>query len=971
MTLLSPGVEVDIIDQSAYASSGPGTIPLIVIATAANKLNPAGTGYAPYTVPSQAGQLFTATSQNELAQNYGNPLFKVVEGTPVQGYETNEVGLLAAYQYLGVSNECNVIRANIDTTQLDPSATAPVGPPTPGTYWFNTQTTKFGVFSSTGNVNPGIAWQSATPLIATTPNIVTSNGVDMPSSSFGSNGNFSVVVTQSNNLVYEKISGAWHAVGSTSWKSSHPTIVTGSSSPAHIANTDVFTIDGVNVSYVGNGDLANVVTAINTASISNVTASVSSSSLRITDSTGNAITFANQTGTPLATLGITAGVTPGVTFYQTNNSQYPSGSGAGSVWIKGSPTNNGASWFVQIFSSATSSWVTVPAPFYPFGGNPNVLADGNPSKDSYAITAMPNPSIGALYVGYWTDGTQQLRYWNGTEWTNLVYEAGSVAPSTVAPSGTLWYNTTLGSPPVSTQPSSVDIMYGSGEVWKGYLNQFPETDPNGVQLSGSAPLTQSGGGGLVDNDLWIDSSDLENYPALYRYDASLLQWVLMDNTDDTSPFGIIFQDARVNSGPTYVGNATGYSYNSTNIGDMLLSNYVEPDAPNPVTYPSGMLLFNTRYSTYNVKQYLPNYFKAGGFNGTNYTQNTYTVGDSPTFPALTSAGRWVTASGNDVNGSPFMGRKAQRVMIVRAMESVLETNQDILAEDVNFNLIAAPGYPELMTQMVALNIAMKQVAFVVGDTPIALPASATSIQNWATNAADVAATGENGLTLANPYVGLYYPWGLSTDLSGNAVMVPPSSVALLTIAYNDSVAYPWYAPAGFNRGSIINATSVGYLDRASGKYIPVKLNEGLRNVLYANNINPFAYIPNKGLTVLGQKTLNPTSTALDRINVARLCNYLAYNLPVILAPFLFEQNDVQTRTAAQQLVVNYLSGLVGLNAIDDYSVVCDLTNNTPQTIDENQLWIDIAIIPTKTIEFIYVPIRLVAHGTTLPLSSAG
>ena len=100
-------------------------------------------------------------------------------------------------------------------------------------------------------------------------------------------------------------------------------------------------------------------------------------------------------------------------------------------------------------------------------------------------------------------------------------------------------------------------------------------------------------------------------------------------------------------------------------------------------------------------------------------------------------------------------------------------------------------------------------------------------------------------------------------------VVPSTHVALRTLAFNDQVAFPWFAPAGFQRGLVQNATSVGYVD-AQGEYVSVTLNEGQRDTLYSNKINPIASFPGRGLAVFGQKTLNPTASALDRINVARL-----------------------------------------------------------------------------------------------------
>lgn len=210
-TLVSPGVSVQIIDESFYGGAGPGTVPLVVVATAANKTAPSGSGIAPATVPSQAGSLFLATSQRELIQSFGTPTFKTVQGTPVQGYELNEYGLLAAYQYLGISNRCYVLRADIDLKQLEPSTSEPVSAVPDGTYWLDLSSTSFGVFQSNGNQTAGLAWSSQPVLTISPSNIVMGGGGnDLPSPSFGSDGDFTVVTTQSDNILYERILSLIH-----------------------------------------------------------------------------------------------------------------------------------------------------------------------------------------------------------------------------------------------------------------------------------------------------------------------------------------------------------------------------------------------------------------------------------------------------------------------------------------------------------------------------------------------------------------------------------------------------------------------------------------------------------------------------------------------------------------------------------------------------------------------------------------
>ncbi len=951
-TLSSPGVSVSIIDESFYSTAGQGTIPLIIMATSASKTNPSG-DIAPYSLPTQAGKLFLATSQRELITNYGAPSFKTVNGTAIHGYELNEYGLNAAYSYLGISNRCYVLRADIDLAQLEASSTQPVSNPTAGTYWLDLSNTLFGVFQSNGNPNVGLAWQSKNSVGISEADTVTSDDTEVPSPSYGTDGQFAVVVSLSDNILYEKISGTWYHVGSPEWKAARPTTVTGIANPANVSTTDSIIINSTEVVFdAGTGTLSDVITAINDAAITHITASQSGTNgLKITDSSGADILLNNGSGTPLTTLGLTAGVTYGVKFFITNDAQYPSNMSAGSVWIKGTTPNKGANWVVKYWNTTTSAFDTLSVPFYPYNSS---LNDGNVVKDQAATTAFGTPLTGTVYLGYdlSNGGVQQLRRWDGLKWTNLSYEAGTIAPTNPPAEGTFWYNTDY----------RVDIMYGTGQAWMGYRTKFPNTDPKGVILDASQPTLQSDGTDLVDNDLWIDTSDLENYPKIYRYQTSTSTWVLVDNTDQTTPFGIVFADARQNSGVNFTGNtnAGSYDYNSEATDDMLVSAYVDPDAPQPASYPMGTLLFNTRYSTYNVKEWKPNYFKAGGFSDTDYTNNTYTVGTGGAlFAALGTAGRWVTASGNKTDGSPYMGRKAQRTMIVRSLASVVINNDDIRSELVYYNLLAAPGYPELIDELNALNVDQKEISFIVADTPIRLTPDGTSVTKWANNGNNVTSNGEDGLVTQDPYIGVYYPWGLSTDLSGNEIVVPPSQVALNTIAYNDQVSYPWFAPAGTRRGLVSNVTSVGYLG-SDGEYKPVILNNGQRDVLYENKINPIAYVPGKGLVVYGQKTLNPNATSLDRINVARLVNYVRYNLDNLVVPFLFEQNDAETREAAKNLVTRFFNGLVGLRALEDYAVVCDETNNTADRRNRNELWVDVAIKPIKAIEFIYIPVRILS-----------
>lgn len=552
-----------------------------------------------------------------------------------------------------------------------------------------------------------------------------------------------------------------------------------------------------------------------------------------------------------------------------------------------------------------------------------------------------------------------------SNWSVLVYEASATAPTTVAADGTLWFNPAL----------TVDIMVNDGNQWLGYRNYYPATDPLGVQITSAEPTAQTNGNPLVDNDLWIDSSNVVNYPALHRYSTTTSGWILIDNTDHTTPMGIVFGDARQDSGPSgawlesRTSPLTGTAQPvSTLSEDLLHSDFVDPvdlQILNPQIFPTGIMLFNTEIGTDNVKQRNNKKFaNQGDYTVGVFLDNDYEVANPGSRAAVEayladSPGRWDTFSGNDFNDVAYMGTFAQRICVVRSMAAQIVGNETIRAETLFYNLIAAPGYVELFSDLVTLNVDRNETAFIVTDVPSSLTPDATSINNWATNTANVTGDGRLGRVTLYDYAAMYYPWALGTNVDGYQVAIPSSSVALRTYGYNDRVAYPWYAPAGTRRGVISNASSVGYVDIQTHEYTPVTLNQGQRDTLYTNNINPLAFIPGQGLLVYGQKTLTGTQTNLtSRVNVARLVVYLRWIVPQLVQSFLFELNTTALQASAADVVGKFLTGLLGLNAITDFVVVCDSSNNTPETIAAHQLWISIAIVPTEAVEFIYIPIAL-------------
>jgi hypothetical protein len=206
------------------------------------------------------------------------------------------------------------------------------------------------------------------------------------------------------------------------------------------------------------------------------------------------------------------------------------------------------------------------------------------------------------------------------------------------------------------------------------------------------------------------------------------------------------------------------------------------------------------------------------------------------------------------------------------------------------------------------------------------------------------------------YAAMYYPWiqVADPDLNRN-VWVPPSCVVAGVLSFNDYVSFPWFAPAGLNRGGIEIAVQA-----------ETKLTTTMRDDLYSSNINPIATYPRDGVVVWGQKTLQKKRSALDRINVRRLLIAAKKFVASSSRYLVFEQNTVQTRERFLKIVTPYFSDVRNKQGLFDFRVVMDESNNTPEVIDRNELRGAIYLKPTRTAEFVIIDFFVLPTGAVFP-----
>ena len=177
-------------------------------------------------------------------------------------------------------------------------------------------------------------------------------------------------------------------------------------------------------------------------------------------------------------------------------------------------------------------------------------------------------------------------------------------------------------------------------------------------------------------------------------------------------------------------------------------------------------------------------------------------------------------------------------------------------------------------------------------------------------------------------------------------------------ANTDSVADPWFSPAGYNRGHVRGAIKLAYNPKNSE-----------RDQLYRKRINPVVNFPGQGVVLFGDKTALTKPSAFDRINVRRLFLVLEKAISIASKYQLFEFNDEFTRAQFRNMVEPFLRDVQGRRGIFDFKVVCDSTNNTGEVIDRNEFIGDIYVKPARSINFI--TLNFIAVRTGVAFSEVG
>ena len=425
-----------------------------------------------------------------------------------------------------------------------------------------------------------------------------------------------------------------------------------------------------------------------------------------------------------------------------------------------------------------------------------------------------------------------------------------------------------------------------------------------------------------------------------------VRWQIVNSNSGSGTFDLLIRRGDDNIlQPTVLEAFTGltldpYSpnYISKVIGDSI-QNY---DSVNNLIQYSGSFANRSNYVTIKAVNYTtPNFFNSNGLiSNANYT-GSIPVNASGTFGA--ALGNILTGTGNYYNAISNTDTQGLIAGCYTNMINLL-SNQD----DYKFNVLLTPGLIDALASHTG------QISSIISNT-----------QNRGDNiyVLDPVAYGSNiSATVAaassrnTSYAAEYWPWVQVVEPStGQLVWVPASTVIGGVYAYNDSVAEPWFAPAGINRGGLSTVV------RAEQK-----LSQTNRDTLYSGKVNPIATFPGVGVVVYGQKTLQTRASALDRVNVRRLLIALKSYISQIANNLVFEQNTTATRNNFLSQVNPYLTSVQQRQGLYAFKVIMDDSNNTPDVIDRNELVGQIYLQPTKTAEFIYLNFNITPTGASFP-----
>jgi hypothetical protein len=520
--------------------------------------------------------------------------------------------------------------------------------------------------------------------------------------------------------------------------------------------------------------------------------------------------------------------------------------------------------------------------------------------------------------------------------------------SSVAPYSSSWQN-------ISSSINSPNLILTStgsnGLVGNSYF-----------YISGSTTVYFSGGTNteafiletLSEGEIMNSTGPSGAFGTLLSGSSENIRWQITNTNINTGTFTLIIRQGNDSTiSPSILETWTNLSLDpfASNYIEKVIGNQVETvqyDSTTGEYYVELVGNYPNRSRYVRVKQVLvttPNYLDNLGTPKPQYTgsicwfsSGSFGAASGKNTPTGIAGGYYENISNNNIQGLSA-NNYTQSISLL--------SNQDAY----NYNLLTTPG-------LIADSVNYPSHISVINTmiSTVQNRGDAMTVFDLVGYGANVLEVTSNASGYDTSYAATYWPWVKTIDPNtGTQVWVPSTVMIPGVYAFNDSVAEPWFAPAGINRGVLTNVIQA---ERS--------LTQGNRDLLYESNVNSIATFPNTGVVVFGQKTLQKKPSALDRVNVRRLLIELKNYISQVADTLVFEQNNVITRNNFLSQVNPYLASVQQRQGLTAFRVVMDESNNPPSVVDQNQLIGQIYLQPTRTAEFIILDFNVLPTGATFP-----
>lgn len=536
-------------------------------------------------------------------------------------------------------------------------------------------------------------------------------------------------------------------------------------------------------------------------------------------------------------------------------------------------------------------------------------------------------------TGITTSGPMRLTGFTNAQTPLIV---GDIADSVTGATGLFTINTISdGNISNSDIKIAIENIDTTNRTFDLVVRQFSDTNAAQVILERFPKLTMDP---TQDSYIARMIGDSEDETGNYALVSKYIYVTVEPNAPPTAvPFGFNRIVAAMTNQPQFV-MTTAFT-NTTSVKRQYLGlNFTNTDSDNLMGGWSSA--WDVNYAS------APNGYIKGFHMNSGASTTLYQTGPSGSSAYGTTYGRFLVPliGGNDgwVNSAMTRDLLANDPTATELAQYSTALDTIRSTADININLLAVPGVAlDSSIGTYAIELAEERAdCFYIGDMP-SDPATAAGAATVTTS-------------LDSNFAATYWPYVKIYDADNSQdVMIPPTPQVLEAIAYTDQISYPWFAPAGLNRGLLTDVSRAQY-----------KLTQDDRETLYEAKINPIATFAGQGISIWGQKTLQTRDTALNRINVRRMMIYVEKVIAGAALYLDFEQNDQTTWDKFKGMVQPILDLVKIKRGITDFRVIMDETTNTPDMIERGQMVGQIYIKPTKTAEVILINFNLMAQGAT-------